>query len=47
LGILSKSVRVKETALERKPLHILAPESKWAQQIEEIAEAIERRVKKK
>jgi chromosome partitioning protein len=47
LGVLSKSVRVKETALERKPLHILAPESKWAQQIEEIAEAIERRVKKK
>jgi hypothetical protein len=30
LGILSKSVRVKETALERKPLHLLAPESKWA-----------------
>jgi chromosome partitioning protein len=47
LGVLSKSVRVKETALERKPLHILAPESKWAQQIEQIAEAIERRVKKK
>ena len=47
LGMLSKSVRVKETALERKPLHLLAPESKWAQQIEEIAEAIERRVKKK
>jgi chromosome partitioning protein len=47
LGVLSKSVRVKETALERKPLHILAPESKWAQQIEEIAEAIERRVTKK
>jgi cellulose biosynthesis protein BcsQ len=47
LGMLSKSVRVKETALERKPLHLLAPESKWAQQIDEIAEAIERRVKKK
>jgi MinD-like ATPase involved in chromosome partitioning or flagellar assembly len=47
LGMLSKSVRVKETALERKPLHLLVPESKWAQQIEEIAEAIERRVKKK
>jgi chromosome partitioning protein len=47
LGILSKSVRVKETALERKPLHILAPASKWAQQIEQIAEAIERRVTKK
>jgi chromosome partitioning protein len=47
LGVLSKSVRVKETALERKPLHILAPESKWAQQIEQIAEAIERRVTKK
>jgi len=47
LGMLSKSVRVKETALERKPLHLLAPESKWAQQIGEIAEAIERRVKKK
>jgi chromosome partitioning protein len=47
LGMLSKSVRVKETVLERKPLHLLAPESKWAQQIEEIAEAIERRVKKK
>jgi chromosome partitioning protein len=47
LGVLSKSVRVKETALERKPLHILAPASKWAQQIEQIAEAIERRVKKK
>jgi MinD-like ATPase involved in chromosome partitioning or flagellar assembly len=45
--MLSKSVRVKETALERKPLHLLAPESKWAQQIGEIAEAIERRVKKK
>jgi chromosome partitioning protein len=47
LGVLSKSVRVKETALERKPLHLLAPESKWAQQIGEIAEAIERRVKEK
>jgi chromosome partitioning protein len=47
LGVLSKSVRVKETALERKPLHILAPASKWAQQIEQIAEAIERRVTKK
>jgi chromosome partitioning protein len=47
LGVLSKSVRVKETALERKPLHLLAPESKWAQQIEQIAEAIERRVTKK
>jgi chromosome partitioning protein len=47
LGMLSKSVRVKETALERKPLHLLAPESKWAQQIGEIAEAIERRVKEK
>jgi chromosome partitioning protein len=47
LGMLSKSVRVKETALERKPLHILAPASKWAQQIEQIAEAIERRVTKK
>jgi chromosome partitioning protein len=47
LGVLSKSVRVKETALERKPLHLLAPESKWAQQMGEIAEAIERRVKKK
>jgi chromosome partitioning protein len=47
LGMLSKSVRVKETASERKPLHLLAPESKWAQQIDEIAEAIERRVKKK
>jgi chromosome partitioning protein len=46
LGVLSKSVRVKETALERKPLHILAPASKWAQQIEQIAEAIERRVTK-
>jgi chromosome partitioning protein len=47
LSVLSKSVRVKETALERKPLHILAPASKWAQQIEQIAEAIERRVTKK
>jgi chromosome partitioning protein len=47
LGVLSKSVKVKETALERKPLHILAPASKWAQQIEQIAEAIERRVTKK
>jgi chromosome partitioning protein len=47
LGVLSKSVRVKETALERKPLHIFAPASKWAQQIEQIAEAIERRVTKK
>jgi chromosome partitioning protein len=47
LGVLSKSVRVKETALERKPLHILAPASKWAQQVEQIAEAIERRVTKK
>jgi chromosome partitioning protein len=47
LGVLSKSVRVKETALERKPLHLLAPASKWAQQIEQIAEAIERRVTKK
>jgi chromosome partitioning protein len=47
LGVLSKSVRVKETALERKPLHILAPESKWAQQMEQIAKSIERRVKKK
>jgi chromosome partitioning protein len=47
LGMLSKSVRVKETALERKPLHLLVPESKWAQQIGEIAEAIERRVKEK
>jgi chromosome partitioning protein len=47
LGVISKSVRVKETALERKPLHILAPASKWAQQIEQIAEAIERRVTKK
>jgi len=44
LGVLSKSVRVKETVLERKPLHVLAPQSKWAQQIEEIAKAIERRV---
>jgi cellulose biosynthesis protein BcsQ len=44
LGILSKSVRLKETALERKPLHILAPESKWAQQIEQIAKSIERKV---
>jgi chromosome partitioning protein len=47
LGMLSKSVRVKETALERKPLHLLVPESKWAWQMEQIAEAIERRVKKK
>jgi chromosome partitioning protein len=47
LGMLSKSVRVKETALERKPLHLLAPESKWAWQMEQIAEAIERRVKEK
>jgi chromosome partitioning protein len=47
LGVLSKSVRVKETALERKPLHVLAPQSKWAQQIEEIAKAIERRVMRK
>jgi hypothetical protein len=45
--MLSKSVRVKETALERKPLHLLVPESKWAWQMEQIAEAIERRVKKK
>jgi chromosome partitioning protein len=44
LGVLSKSVRVKETALERKPVHILAPESKWAQQIEQIAKSIERKV---
>jgi chromosome partitioning protein len=44
LGVLSKSVRVKETALERKPLHILAPASKWAQQIEQIAKSIERKV---
>jgi chromosome partitioning protein len=44
LGILSKSVRVKETALERKPLHLLAPESKWAWQIEQIAKSIERKV---
>jgi len=47
LGMLSKSVRVKETVLERKPLHVLAPKSKWAQQVEEIAKAIERRVMKK
>jgi chromosome partitioning protein len=47
LGMLSKSVRVKETALERKPLYLLAPESKWAWQMEQIAGAIERRVKKK
>jgi len=44
LGVLSKSVKVKETVLERKPLHRLAPQSKWAQQIEEIAKVIERRV---
>ncbi|MFA0784215.1 ParA family protein [Fervidibacter sacchari] len=44
LGVLSKSVRVKETVLERKPLHVLAPQSKLSQQIEEIAKAIERRV---
>jgi chromosome partitioning protein len=47
LGVLSKSVRVKETALERKPLHLLAPESKWAQQIKQIAKSIEREVRKK
>jgi ATPases involved in chromosome partitioning len=47
LGVLSKSVRVKETALERKPLHLLAPESKWAQQIKQIAKSIERKVRKK
>jgi len=45
--MLSKSVRVKETVLERKPLHVLAPKSKWAQQVEEIAKAIERRVTRK
>jgi len=44
LGVLSKSVKVKETVLRRKPLHNLFPQSKLAKQIECIAKAIERRV---
>jgi chromosome partitioning protein len=46
LGVLSKSVKVKETVLERKPLHVIASGSKLSNQIIEISKNIERRVRR-
>ncbi len=47
LGMLSKSVRVKETVLERRPLHLLAPKTKWDEQIRAIAKGIERGMRRR